>query len=123
MGLLGNGWDDPQSSANMALAAGLLQGNLGAGFAGAESSLRQCSGHRAQAPTGASSQMDNFASEIEARKLKTIQDQRQQSMIEGMFPGLMGGPSGPMALPLVLLRWPGAPQMPPSCGPWWCLRC
>ena len=35
MGLLGQGWDDPQSQAIMALSGGLLQGNFGAGLLGA----------------------------------------------------------------------------------------
>lgn len=34
-GLLGNGWDDPQSAAIMALSGGLLQGNFAGGLLGA----------------------------------------------------------------------------------------
>lgn len=34
MGLLGESWDDPQSAAIMALAGGLLSGNMGAGVTG-----------------------------------------------------------------------------------------
>jgi hypothetical protein len=40
MGLLGQGFDDPQSSAIMALAGGLLQGNFGAGLLGANSAYQ-----------------------------------------------------------------------------------
>jgi hypothetical protein len=46
MALLGNGWDDPQSSAIMALSGGLLQGNFGAGLLGANDAYRQ---HKADA--------------------------------------------------------------------------
>jgi hypothetical protein len=110
MGLLGQGWDDPQTSANMALAAGLLQGNLGAGFAGASQAYGNAKDTALKRQL-VQSQMDNYASEVEARKLKTIQDQRQQSMIEGLFPGLMGGsPAGGPAMA-------GPPQMSPPAMP------
>lgn len=46
MGLLGNGFDDPQSAAIMALAGGLLQGNFGAGLLGANDAFAQ---HKANA--------------------------------------------------------------------------
>ncbi|MBA3773834.1 MAG: hypothetical protein H0X13_15490 [Ramlibacter sp.] len=36
-------------------------------------------------------QIDNFQSEIDARKLKTVQDQRQQDLIASFFPGMTGG--------------------------------
>jgi hypothetical protein len=39
-GLLGEGWNDPQSSAMMALAGGLLQGNFGAGVVGASNAYQ-----------------------------------------------------------------------------------
>jgi hypothetical protein len=39
-GLLGEGWNDPKSSAMMALAGGLLQGNFGAGVVGASNAYQ-----------------------------------------------------------------------------------
>lgn len=56
MPLLGQGWDDPQSAAIMALAGGLLQKNMGAGLLGANQAYQQAK---------------QAAAEAEDRKLRT----------------------------------------------------
>jgi hypothetical protein len=108
-GLLGQGWEDPQSQANMALAAGLLQGNMGAGLLGANQVYAQAPANAMKLKM-AQAQMDNYASEIEARKLKTIQDQRQQKMMESFFPGMFGSQGASGAAPgTATLGGPAAP--------------
>lgn len=97
-----------QTQALGLLGAGLMAGNPAAGFGTANHFLGGSEKRRLETEL-MRAQMGNYASEIEARKLKTVQDQRQQTMIEGLFPGLMGGsPQGTQAMP------GGAPQMPPS---------
>ena len=89
-GLLGTGWDDPQSSVVMGLASGLLSANgsqgLGAGFSNANQAY-QAAQEQAMKRRLLEAQLANYASEVEARKLATVKDQRQQSMIESMFGG------------------------------------
>lgn len=48
MNLLGQGWEDPRSQANMALAAGLLNGNFGAGLLGANQAFVNAGQQRRQ---------------------------------------------------------------------------
>ena len=43
--LLGDGWDSPQSGANMALAAGLLRGDFGGGLLGAQQAYQGSQDH------------------------------------------------------------------------------
>jgi len=86
MGLLGNGWEDPQSQAVMALAGGLLQGNFGAGLLGANQAVSEAKANALKQKL-VEAQIGNYQSEAEARKLASIKDARQQALIESMFGG------------------------------------
>lgn len=115
MGLLAQNSDDPQFAANMALAAGLLQGNMGGGLLGFSNALAQGKQQGMQNQL-LQAQLRNYDSEIEARKLKTIQDQRQQAMIASLFGGAPGStaPAGP-GLP-GLEQYEAKPQSAPYGG-------
>jgi len=95
MGLLADSVEDPRYAANMALAAGLLKGDFGGGLLGFNQAL---SGAKEQAlKTGLlGAQIENYKSEAEARKLKSMQDQRQQDFLTGAVgqPGGGGGGGG-----------------------------
>lgn len=97
-GLLGDGFEDPRSSAIMALSGGLLRGDFGGGLLGADQAFNATKANALKQRL-TDMQMQNYASEIEARKLKAIQDQRQQRLMESFFPGLSGGGSGTTATP------------------------
>lgn len=117
-GLLGNGWDDPKSSAIMALAGGLLQGNFGGGLLGASNAMSEAK-QNAMKKQYMDMQIQNMQSEIEARKLKTIQDQRKQDLISGVFGS--GGVGAPQVSPGAFTPSPSqagpmGPVMPPSMG-------
>lgn len=100
MGLLslGESFDDPRTMGLLGMATGLLQAGaasprpinmgeaLGMGLQGAMSGY---SGARQQDMKGRllDAQLKNYDSEIEARKLKTVQDQRHQALIASMFGG------------------------------------
>lgn len=105
-GLLGDDWNDPRTMATLAMAGGLMGGqNFGQGLLGGVQAYQGLLGADQDRKTKkqiTDAQMENYRSEIEARKLASIKDQRQQSMIEGMFGG--GGGSGR----------PDAGQMPAS---------
>lgn len=80
----GNGWDDPKSSAVMAFANGLLNKDFAGGMQGytqAMAGAKDAQFKRAMQQA----QMDNLASEIEARKLAGVKDARQQALIESVF--------------------------------------
>lgn len=93
MGLLGNGFDDPQSAAIMALAGGLLQGNFGAGLLGANDAYAS---HKANA---LKTQMDQARlAEMQAQgQDRTLKMQREQEAMElarrkqSALPRLFGG--------------------------------
>lgn len=71
MALLGQGWDDPKSSAIMALAGGLLQGNMGAGLLGASDAYGQA---KAQ---GAKAQLAQLQMQEAQMKMEEAARQRQ----------------------------------------------
>lgn len=81
-GLLGDSWDDPRSSANMALAAGLLQGNFGAGLVGANQAYAAQKNDALKAQL-LKAQMDNYASEVETRKAALAKQQQIMSLLTG----------------------------------------
>ncbi len=89
MGLL----DQDQWTALGTVGAGLLNRNFAGGALAAMQGLDEAKKRKLQEGL-LGMQMQNYASEIDARKLKTTQDARQQSMIEGLFPGLLGGSPG-----------------------------
>jgi hypothetical protein len=68
MGLLGKGWDDPQSAAIMALAGGLLQGNFGGGLLGASNAFNEAGDRRIRRSL-LESQIEENKAQVEARKL------------------------------------------------------
>jgi hypothetical protein len=82
----GNGWDDPKSNAVMALAGGLLDGDFAGGmkgYAGVMAGAKDAQFKRAMQQA----QMDNLASEIDARKLAGVKYADQQKLIESVFGG------------------------------------
>lgn len=113
MALLALNQDDPLFGANMALAAGLLQGNFGAGLQGFSQALNEGK-DRQNKGLLQSMQMKNYESEIEARKATIAKDARKQDLIGGIFGA--GGLSAPQVDPGAFR--PGGdgmgPTMPPS---------
>ena len=99
MSLLGEDWNDPKTMATFQLAAGLLGGgNFGQAASRGLSAYQgtmSAEEDRKLKKQAAALQMDNIQSEIQARKLAGIKDQRQQSLIESMFGG--GGVGRPDA--------------------------
>lgn len=77
-GLLGNGWDDPQSSAIMALAGGMLKSDLGGGLLGANSAYSQ-SKQDAAKQQYMQMQMQNMQSEVAQRQAAM---QKQQDLMD-----------------------------------------
>lgn len=102
-GLLGNGWDDPQSAAIMALAGGLLRGDFGGGLLGAnqafaEAKAGQMRGLLAQA------QLDETRAQTAERTASTAAkkaEMERQARIREALPGLFnqGGFTGGEAAP------------------------
>lgn len=90
MGLLGMTDDE-----TMGLAGGLMSAGGGKGFAAGLAGI-QAAKQNAIKNRLLEAQMGNYASEIEARKLATVKDTRQQALIESMFNGggLMGAGGG-----------------------------
>lgn len=82
MGLLGSGWADPQSAANMSLAAGLLSGNFGAGLLNANKAYTDTQ-QNALRNQLAQVQMDNMRSEMDLRKNQLARQQQLQSLLYG----------------------------------------
>lgn len=91
-GLLGQGWEDPRSAAIMSLAGGLLKGDFGGGLLGASDAFAQAK-DSAFKKQFMDMQMQNMQSEIEARRLKAAQAERQQQLIGSLFPGAIPGAS------------------------------
>jgi hypothetical protein len=73
MGLLGNGWDDPQSEAVMALAGGLLQGSFGRGATGYAQALSGAK-DRDMKRKYLDMQMQGLQSDVDLRKQKAQKD-------------------------------------------------
>lgn len=120
MGLLDNIMANPE--ANMALAAGLLQGNFGGGMMGFNQTIAgQRKEKLAQDEMNLKkslydAQIQNYQSEAKARELKAAQAAQQQALIAR----LMGGgdaPSGPSAPVAGDAFMPGAPLAPPQQQP------
>jgi hypothetical protein len=84
MSLLGNGFDDPQSAAIMALAGGLLKGDFGGGLLGANDAYAQ---HKANAlkTQMAQMQLQEMQSQIEQRKAAQAQAEREAQGLPGLF--------------------------------------
>lgn len=82
----GNGWDDPKSNAVMALAGGLLDGDFAGGMKG-YSQVMAGAGDAKFKRAMQQAQMDNLASEIDARKLAGVKYADQQKLIESVFGG------------------------------------
>jgi hypothetical protein len=93
-GLLGNGFDDPQSAAIMALSAGLVNGNFGAGLLGANAAYREASNDKVKRGL-LEADMAERLSHAEERKAKLAMAQRQQDTIARIFGN--GAPSQPAA--------------------------
>lgn len=95
MGLLGSGWDDPQSAAIMALSAGLLQGNFGAGVQGASTAYADAK-KAAALKQMQDMQMANYASEIDQRKAALAKQQQINDLLtQSLSPQATGMPSQP----------------------------
>jgi hypothetical protein len=100
MGLLGNGWEDPQSAAIMALAGGLLQGNFAGGLLGATDAYGAAKmGALKQSLLKA--QLDEQQAEA-AQKKSTLE---QAALLRRELPGLFGGGG-----------WSGGQAVPQSSG-------
>lgn len=95
-GLLGNGYDDPRSAANMALAAGLLQGNMGAGLLGANNAYGEAKNDALKRQL-VQAQMENMQSEAAQRNALLQAAQRKQAALPGLFQG--GGMTGGQPMP------------------------
>jgi hypothetical protein len=84
MGLLGNGWDDPQSQAMMALAGGLLQGNFGGGLLGANQAFSQAKQDAAKKQL--------FDMQLQEHQMKLQDAQRQREFLANLpSPQFMAG--------------------------------
>ncbi len=110
-GLLGNGWDDPQSQAIMALSSGLLSANgsqgLGAGLLGANNAV-MAARQEAIKRQLMQAQIDETRAQAQERAVKT---QREQAALEAAqrkaaaLPGLLG------------IQPPGGVSAPAGMGP------
>jgi hypothetical protein len=92
MGLLGDGWDDPRSSAIMALAGGLLQGDFGAGLLGANAAFQE-HGDRKLKRGLLEAQIAETQAQAEERKTKTRRAKELDDLVSGIFGS--GGVSAP----------------------------
>lgn len=83
-GLLGNGWDDPQSAAIMALAGGLLRRDFGGGLLAANQAFAQ-SKQAAAAEEMRKMQLENYKSEIEQRKAEVARKAEGIKFLQGLL--------------------------------------
>jgi hypothetical protein len=99
-GLLGNGFDDPQSAAIMALSAGLVNGNFGAGLLGANAAYREASNDKVKRGL-LESQIAETLAQAEERKSRlelARQDQiNQQRLLYGNPDAVSPGAFAPSA--------------------------
>lgn len=86
MGLLGDSWSDPQSQMIMGLAQGLLSAQGGQGLAAGLGNMHGVQQNQMKNKL-VNAQLENYQSEIEARKLAGVKDARQQALIASMFGG------------------------------------
>lgn len=91
MGLLGNGFEDPRSSAIMALAGGLLKGDFGGGLLGANQAYAQTQADALKKQL-VDMQLKNYESEIAARGLAAKKDERNQGIIASILGGAKAAP-------------------------------
>lgn len=91
MGLLGNGFEDPRSSAVMALAGGLLKGDFGGGLLGANQAYAQTQADALKKQL-VDMQLKNYESEIAARGLAAKKDERNQGIIASILGGAKAAP-------------------------------
>lgn len=89
---LGSGGDDPRTQAMGLLGAGLMAGNPALAFANANGSFAAAKDAALKRQL-LQMQMANYQSEIEARKLAGIKDQRKQEWMNSLFPDGAGGAS------------------------------
>lgn len=71
MGLLGDSWSDPQSQMMMGLAQGLLSARGGAGLAAGLGNMQGVQQNQMKNKL-VNAQLENYQSEIEARKLAGV---------------------------------------------------
>jgi hypothetical protein len=103
MALLGQGWEDPRSQANMALAAGLLQGNMGAGLLGANQAYGSAQ-NEAMKRQYMQAQLQEIESQRQMQMAKAQQlqaEQERQARIQQAIPGMFRqqGMTGGQAVP------------------------
>ena len=84
MGLLGDGFDDPQSQMIMGLAQGLLSARGGAGLAAGLGNMQALQQNRGKQKL-IEAQLANFASEIKAREQVAQQAMRKRDALPGLF--------------------------------------
>lgn len=94
MGLLGDGWSDPQSAANMALAAGMIRGDLGGGLLGASNAITEAQ-QNALKRQFMQAQMANMQSEVQTRQAALAKQQQLQDMLRGALGPQDSAPSQP----------------------------
>lgn len=122
MGLLDGFFGTPeQTQALGLLGAGLMAGNPAQAFGNANAFLAEAP-DRAMKRQLTGMQLQNLQSEIDARKLATLQDQRKQSILEELFPkGGVSQPSMPGQLgsgSFGAVQPPaGMPAIPPAMTP------
>jgi hypothetical protein len=106
-GLLGQGFEDPRSAAVMALAGGLLQGNMGGGLIGSQAAYGNAQ-NDAMKRQYMQAQLAETLAQAEQRKQQIANAQRQHEMQNQFLyggapqggqapaggPGAMGGPGG-----------------------------
>jgi hypothetical protein len=106
MALLGQGWEDPKSAAIMALAGGLLQGNMGGGLLGASQAFTQ-SKDNAFRNKLLDAQYQETLAQAEERKQKLEMARRAEERQNQL---LFGSPAGGM--PGAAPAGGGMPGMP-----------
>lgn len=82
MGLLGDNFDDPKTSAILALSGGLLRGDMGGGLLGANQAFTDAR-QNAFKQKYMQAQMDEMLSQSDLRKQQAAQIQRRNDMING----------------------------------------
>lgn len=99
-GLLGQGWDDPQSAAIMALAGGLLQGNFGGGLLGANDAYASHKANAMKAKLQEAQYAETMAQADERKqKMQLAKDAQanQQRLLYGDAGGVSPGAFSPSA--------------------------
>lgn len=92
-GLLGNGWEDPRSSAVMALAGGLLKGDFGGGLLGANQAFGDAKRDAMRQKMWEAQYQETIA-QAEERRMKLEAAKRKQAGLPTLFGGTGGGLTG-----------------------------